>query len=64
MGSSPMTDPEVIALRNRIDELERRLRELTARVVYLESRTQPRIENPLDSQAAREKSVYDWQGPR
>ncbi len=59
-----MTDPEVLALRDRIDQLERRLRELTARVVYLEGRTQPRIENPLDAQAVREKSVYDWQGPR
>lgn len=59
-----MTDPEVVALRDRIDQLERRLRDLTARVAYLETRTQPRIENPLDSQAVREKSVYDWQGPR
>ena len=59
-----MTDPEVLALRTRIEQLEQRLRELTARVAYLESRTQPRIENPLDSQAVREKSVYDWQGPR
>jgi hypothetical protein len=59
-----MTDPDVVALQARIDQLEQRVRELLARVTYLESRTQPRIENPLDTQAVREKSVYDWQGPR
>jgi len=59
-----MTDPEVLALRDRVDQLERRVRDLTARLAYIEARTQPRIENPLDSQAIQQKSVYDWQGPR
>ena len=59
-----MSDPEVQALRERIDQLERRVRDLVSRIAFLESRTLPRVENPLDSQAVKEKSVYDWQAPR
>lgn len=59
-----MDSDELTALRDRVDMLERKVRDLTARLTALESRTGPRVENPLDAQAVREKSVYDWQGPR
>jgi hypothetical protein len=59
-----MPDPELLALRDRIDVLERRVQELMSIVKYLQSRNLPRVENPLDAKAVQEKSVFDWQGPR
>jgi len=59
-----MADPSVAVLRERIDALERELKELRARLEILERLTTPRVEHPLDRGAVREKAVYDWQGPR
>lgn len=59
-----MADSDLPALLERLDALERLVRELRARVAALEAQTRVRVENPLDTAAVRDKSVYDWQGPR
>ncbi len=57
MASEP--DP---ALRERIDELERELRQLRARVAALERLVGSSAEHSADREVVREKAVYDWQG--
>jgi hypothetical protein len=52
-----------LALRNRLDDLERELRQLRARVTALERRLGTTTgEHASDRSVVREKAVYDWQG--
>jgi hypothetical protein len=48
----------------RLEALERTVRELRARVAELERRVQAQPEHAVDVSATRQKAVYDWQGPR
>ena len=59
MAASPSPETEA-----RIAALEREVRELRARIVELERRIASLPEHPVDRAAVREKTVYDWQGPR
>ncbi len=53
------TDPELLG---RIDELEREVRQLRARVAALERLVGNAGEHSADRAVVREKAVYDWQG--
>lgn len=57
-----MDGSEGAALRARLEELERQVRALKARLEILEKHIGPRVENPADRSAVREKVVFDWQG--
>lgn len=50
------------ALRERVEQLERELRELRARVAALERLVGTSGEHSADRAVVREKAVYDWQG--
>jgi hypothetical protein len=55
----PDADPE---LRARLDDLEREVRQLRARVAALERLVGNAGEHSTDKAVVREKAVYDWQG--
>ncbi len=59
MHESPPPDPDA-----RLAALEREVRDLRARIVELERRILNQPEHPVDRAAVRDKTVYDWQGPR
>ncbi len=65
---SPADDEGVVApgtdleLQARIDDLEREVRQLRARVAALERLVGNAAEHPADREVVREKAVYDWQG--
>ena len=50
------------ALSQRLDDLERDLRQLRARVAALERLVGNAGEHPSDKAVVRSKAVYDWQG--
>ncbi len=50
------------ALQARLDDLERDVRQLRARIAALERLVGNAGEHPSDRTAVREKAVYDWQG--
>jgi hypothetical protein len=50
------------ALQNRLEQLERDLRELRLRVAALERLVGASGEHSADRQVVREKARYDWQG--
>jgi hypothetical protein len=52
-------DPQ---LAGRIDDLEREVRQLRARVAALERLLGNAGEHPTDKAVVRGKAVYDWQG--
>jgi hypothetical protein len=54
-----MADPDLLA---RLDELEREVRQLKARVAALERLVGNSGEHSADRTVVREKAVYDWQG--
>jgi len=54
-----VSDP---ALRSRLEDLERELRQLRARVAALERLVGNAGEHSTDRTVVREKAVYDWQG--
>ena len=56
-----MATPTPSEIESRLAELERLVRELRGRIAQLESRLQPRSENPIDRQVTQEKVRYDWQ---
>lgn len=45
-------------------ELEELVAALRARIAALERRLDPNLEHPVDRTLVRERTVYDWQGPR
>ncbi|HYA10753.1 MAG TPA: hypothetical protein VEH10_03675 [Thermoplasmata archaeon] len=57
-----MTAEDDPTLRARLDDLERELRQLRARVTALERLVGNAGEHPTDRTTVREKAVYDWQG--
>jgi hypothetical protein len=59
-----MADPSPSDLEQRLAALERAVRELQARLLELEKRSMAQPEHSVDRTAVREKTVYDWQGPR
>ena len=59
-----MADSVAPTYEARLAALEHEVRELRARVLSLERRTTAQPEHPIDRTAVREKTVYDWQGPR
>jgi len=59
-----MADSVAPTYEVRLAALEHEVRELRARVLSLERRTTAQPEHPIDRTAVREKTVYDWQGPR
>ena len=56
---APDADPE---LQARLDDLEREVRQLKARVAALERLVGNAGEHSADKTVVREKAVYDWQG--
>lgn len=52
---------DLAELKLQIQRLEARLRDLADRVENLERFTGPRVENPIDQAAIRQKVTYDWQ---
>jgi hypothetical protein len=52
-------DPQLLG---RLDDLERELRQLRARVAALERMVGSTGEHSADKAVVREKAVYDWQG--
>ena len=52
-------DPQLLA---RLDDLEREVRQLRARVAALERLVGNAGEHSTDKAVVREKAVYDWQG--
>ena len=54
-----VSDP---ALRSRLEDLEREIRQLKARVAALERLVGNAGEHSTDRAVVREKAVYDWQG--
>jgi hypothetical protein len=48
-------------LKLQIQRLEAKVRELSDRIEILERFTGPRVENPIDQAAIRQKVTYDWQ---
>jgi hypothetical protein len=52
-------DPQLLG---RIDDLEREVRQLRARVAALERLVGNAGEHSSDRTVVREKAVYDWQG--
>jgi hypothetical protein len=59
-----MPDPAPPAYLERLLALERDVRELKARVAELQKLLGQRPEHPVDRTLTRDKTVYDWQGPR
>ena len=57
-----MSAEEDVSLRNRLDDLEREVRQLRARVAALERLVGNAGEHSADRSVVREKAVYDWQG--
>jgi hypothetical protein len=49
---------------DRVTRLENELNELRARVRVLERSVGPTSEHAVDRAWVREKTTYDWQGPR
>jgi Tfp pilus assembly protein PilO len=45
----------------RLADLEKQLKDLRARIAFLERQLDPRSEHPSDRSAVREKVAYDWQ---
>ena len=56
---TPDPDPE---LTGRLDDLEREVRQLRARVAALERLVGNAGEHTTDKAVVREKAVFDWQG--
>ncbi len=54
-ASSPAPVPD------RLDELERQVRDLRARIAVLERALGARDEHPADETVVRRKVTYDWQ---
>ncbi len=52
---------QISELRMQIQRLEAKVRELNDRIEILERFTGPRVENPIDQAAIRQKVTYDWQ---
>lgn len=50
------------ALLGRLDDLEREIRTLRARIAALERLVGNAGEHSTDKAVVREKAVYDWQG--
>ena len=59
-----MATTSSIDLETRLRELEQQVASLRARVAELERRLAPNPEHPVDRTMVRERTVYDWQGPR
>ncbi len=59
-----MSSPSPSSLEERVRDLERQVAALRARLLVLEQQMDPSVEHPTDRSVVREKSVYDWQGPR
>jgi hypothetical protein len=57
-----MADPPDPALRARLEDLEKDVRQLRARIAALERAIGNAGEHPADRTVVREKAVYDWQG--
>lgn len=58
----PVASKDDPALRARLEDLERELRLLRARVAALERLVGNAGEHSTDRAVVREKAVYDWQG--
>ena len=56
---TPEDDPTI---RTRLDDLEREVRKLRARLMALERLVGSSGEHSSDRSVVREKAVYDWQG--
>ncbi len=56
-----MSLPAPSDVDRRLAELERQVRELRARVAWLEQTFAPRLDHPVDRATVREKVAYDWQ---
>lgn len=52
---------DAAAMAARLEELEKELEALRARIATLERQLDPRSEHPSDRAAVREKVSYDWQ---
>jgi hypothetical protein len=52
---------DVEELKTRMARLERLVLELSARIELLERFTHPKVENPNDQAAIRQKVTFDWQ---
>lgn len=59
-----MASPSSTDLESRVRELEQQVAALRSRVAALEARLNPDLEHPADRTMVRERTVYDWQGPR
>ncbi|MCI4339865.1 MAG: hypothetical protein L3K06_00190 [Thermoplasmata archaeon] len=59
-----MVVPTAPEMEARLTALEREVRDLRARILELEQRIASLPEHPVDRAAVRDKTVYDWQGPR
>lgn len=57
-----MSADDKAQLLARLDDLEREVRQLRARVAALERLVGNAGEHPTDKAVVREKAVYDWQG--
>ena len=57
-----MAEVSDTALRSRLEDLEREIRQLKARVAALERLVGNAGEHSTDRAVVREKAVYDWQG--
>jgi hypothetical protein len=59
-----MADTELPTVEQRLETLERLVRELKNRVAVLEDNARQAAEHPADRAVVREKATYDWQGTR
>ena len=59
-----MPDANVSSLEQRLEALERQVRDLKNRLAALEAGAKPGSEHPSDRAVVREKATYDWQGTR
>jgi hypothetical protein len=60
-GGAVASEPD-LKLLGRLDELEREVRQLRARVAALERLVGSAGEHSADAAVVRKKAVYDWQG--
>ena len=56
-----MASDEPPSILQRLELLERQVKALRARLEIVEKNIGPRVENPRDRTAVREKAVFDWQ---
>jgi hypothetical protein len=54
-------DDERADLESRLRAAETQIEQLKARIAALERLASPRVDNPSDQTAVREKVAYDWQ---